>query len=230
MGEDQGLRGWRSTAAPCWDSGTLGWQSEPFGPFWASGSGFVTPPPHEAGLLHSCGASFPPRAWPQTLLTDSFRSEGQAEAPALVGSPLTHGAGERSQLTWQPEGRDSHKQQGWDHRVDLGCSPAPTHSTRPASAATPHPALVGHREKVGMNLGKSLPQRQPGHHLPLSSQEGATSLAQPVVPGPLALAPPLQPQGPRLRHRQGEPGSQRQWRRWGLGSAREHLLLKSSLG
>ena len=75
-----------------------------------------------------------------------------------MGSPGTHGPRESSQLTWRPEGRDSHKQQGWDHRVDLGCSPAQTHSTRPAPTATPEPAPVGHRGKVGVNLGKPTPK------------------------------------------------------------------------
>lgn len=147
-----------------------------------------------------------------------------------MGSPGTHGARESSQLTWRPEGRDSHKQQGWDHRVDLGCSPAQTHSTRPASTATPQAALVGHREKVGVNPGKPTPKA--AWPPPPTLIPGRCHVSGPGSgSGPLgSLAPPLRPQGPKPRRHQGAPGSRRRWRRRGMGRAGEYLLQKSRLG
>lgn len=160
----------------------MGQQSEPLASVRASGCESVTPPPHQPGLLHSWSLlPTPEPCCSHCSLTP--HSEGCAEAPALVGSAGTHGARESSQLTWRPEGRDSHKQQGWDHRVDLGCSPAQTHSTRPASTATPQPALVGHREKVGVNLGKP-------------TQKAAWAPPPTLIPGRCHVSGPASGSGP----------------------------------
>lgn len=126
---------------------------------------------------------------------------------------------------------------GSDHRVDVGSSPAQTHRRGPPPTAvlpTQLPAPLAGLPwwaaggRSGCTLG-SPPQRRPWHHLPLSSQEGATS---PASSPPCSCSRPAPPR-PRSLRVPGRPppgGARRtvtQWRGWGLGGAEERLFLES---
>lgn len=126
---------------------------------------------------------------------------------------------------------------GSDHRVDVGSSPAQTHRRGPPPTAvlpTQLPAPLAGLPwwaaggRSGCTLG-SPPQRLPWHHLPLSSQEGATS---PASSPPCSCSRPAPPR-PRSLRVPGRPppgGARRpvtQGRGWGLGGAEERWFLES---
>lgn len=179
-----------------------------------------------------------PGASPQTLFMDSPHSEGRAGSgkglpctgSCACGLPgNTWGEGEQPADVAALRAEILISSSGYDHRTDLGSSPAQTHSSGPTPTATapglPHWGRVGRWGEPW----EAYPQRQPRHHLPLLSQEGATSAAQPVVPGPQSSRPSV-----ALGSRSSPPpGGARQPEtqcgQWGLGSTGEHLFLKSSL-